>query len=364
MKTAVVVAGTRPEVIKLAPVIMMAQDAYRQQLLVRLCLTGQHASLAQEALAIFKIQPDVDLHIMREGQSINDVGRAVFEALPTVLERFKADLVVVQGDTTTAATSALCAFHLNIPVAHIEAGLRSHNLHAPFPEEANRKVIATIASYHFCPTVSARENLLSESVPEGNIHVTGNTVVDALEYMRRTCALDDVRSVVPNLQGPFVLVTAHRRESFGTGLQHICRAIQTCARQFPDRQFVYPVHLNPNVRDPVMELLDNIKNVSLIKPVSYLQLLTLLKHCEFVLTDSGGIQEEAPTFGKYCIVLRDVTERMESVRLGISELVGTDVDKIVTAVSKAMDSKQRKIPTVNPYGDGKASGRILEVLCR
>ena len=364
MIIAVVVAGTRPEVIKLAPVIIRAKEAYRQQLSLKLCLTGQHASLAQDALAIFKIRPDVNLHIMRENQAINEVDSAVSKALPPVLGRLKADLVVVQGDTTTAAASALCAFHSGIPVAHVEAGLRSHNLRAPFPEEGNRRVIATVAVHHFCPTESARENLLRESVPERLIHVTGNTIVDALEHIRRANALDNVGSVVQGLQGAFVLLTAHRRESFGKGLRTICEAIQTCARKFPHLQFVYPVHLNPNVRVPVHSLLGGLKNVILIEPVSYLDLLTLLKNCEFVLTDSGGIQEEAPTFGKYCIVLRDVTERIESVNLGISELVGTDVDKIVNAVSKAMDSTQRKIPTVNPYGDGNASQRILDVLCK
>ena len=360
MPTTLLIAGTRPEIIKVAPVVLKARELGNVE--VKLCLTGQHMTMAQEALSIFGIEPDANLKIMKPDQTLNDICQAVFERLPAVLQKFKPDVVMVQGDTTTAAMAALCAFNMKIQVAHIEAGLRSFNLEAPYPEEANRRVISSFARYNFCPTEEAKQNLVNERVPNDRIYVTGNTVVDALQYIARSHPLDGVANVEEDLKTPFVLITAHRRESFGGGFEDICKAIRICSENFPEVSFVYPVHLNPNVQKPVHSLLGGQKNVFLIPPVPYLPLLTLLKNCSVVLTDSGGIQEEAPSFGKYCIVMREVTERMESVRMGVSELVGTNVEKIVGAVSRELSEKRTIVGTKNPYGDGKAASRILEAL--
>ncbi len=358
--TILLIAGTRPEIIKVAPVVLKAREL--GTVTVRLCVTGQHMTMAQEALSIFGIEPDANLEIMKPNQTLNDICQAVFERLPGVLQKFRPDVVMVQGDTTTAAMAALCAFNMKIPVAHIEAGLRSFNLDAPYPEEANRRVISSFARYNFCPTEEARENLRSEHVPEERLFLTGNTVVDALQHIVNNHSLDGVAKVNTELKSPFVLITAHRRESFGGGFENICKAIRTCSEKLPDVSFVYPVHLNPNVQKPVHSLLGGQKNVFLIPPVPYLPLLTLLKNCSVVLTDSGGIQEEAPSFGKYCIVMREVTERTESVRMGVSELVGTNADKIVRAVSRELSEKRTVVGTKNPYGDGKAASRILDAL--
>lgn len=364
MKRIIVVVGTRPEIIKLAPVILKARQRYPDRIRLDVCSTGQHRTLGQEAFSLFQLSPDVDLGIMKENQSINDICAAVFQRLPGVLRTAQPDLLMVQGDTTTAGMAALCAFNMKIPVAHVEAGLRSNNVEAPYPEETNRKMITSVASYHFCPTQSARENLIKESIPEKAIHVTGNTVVDALAHIQSRHSLDGLAEVESGVRQPFVLVTAHRRESFGKGFENICNALRESALQFPDHQFVYPVHLNPNVKNPVHALLGGVKNVLLIPPVSYLKLLTLLKYCAFVITDSGGIQEEAPTFAKYCIVLREVTERTESIRQGIAELVGTDVGNTCAAVERCIKNPRSGFPLGNPYGDGRASERILEVLLK
>lgn len=364
MRRALVVAGTRPEIIKVAPVLLAARTVSPPPVDVRFCLTGQHTSMAQEALSIFGIEADVDLGIMRPNQTLDDICRSVFEKLPAVLERIAPDVVLVQGDTTTAAMAALCAFNHRIPVGHIEAGLRSHTIAAPFPEEGNRKVISALAHDNFAPTPGARENLLREGVAPESIHVTGNTVVDALHFIRERHALDTPSSVHPSIRAPFVLVTAHRRESFGGGFQNICLAIHTLAERFPGAQFVYPVHLNPNVQKPVQALLGGLPNVLLIPPVPYLSLLTLLHCCAVVLTDSGGIQEEAPSFGRFCVVMREVTERMESVTEGKSLLVGTDVTAIVAAVSRELGEGRTRMGSSNPYGDGRASERILAILAQ
>ncbi len=362
MTSILIVAGTRPEIIKVAPVFLYARDHRRSEIIMRLCLTGQHRTMADEALSIFGIEPDASLEIMRPDQTLNDIAESVFQRLPGVLDRFTPDIVMVQGDTTTAAMAALCSFNRRIPVAHIEAGLRSFNLEAPYPEECNRRVIGTLARFNLSPTRRAAENLRREGVADERIIVTGNTVVDAIHYIQRNFDLRNLEAVVPGLRSPFVLITAHRRESFGQGFRNICEAIRALALRFPSTQFVYPVHLNPNVQKPVHSLLGELANVRLIPPVPYLPLLILLNHCELVLTDSGGIQEEAPSFGKYCIVMRDVTERMESVDLGISELVGTDVQKIVGAVSSHLGKTGEVSRKANPYGDGRASERILETL--
>lgn len=362
MKTILIVAGTRPEIIKTAPFVLEAKK--REDINVIYCLTGQHEVMANEALSIFNISPDKNLGIMQANQTINMICNSVFSKLPVEIDRIKPDVVMVQGDTTTAAMTAICAFNMKIPVAHIEAGLRSFDMAAPYPEECNRRIISMIAKYNFCPTTTASEQLKREGIAESTIFITGNTVVDALRIIQEQYNLDELHRVVKNIRKPFILVTAHRRESFGEGFKNICAAILDCAMKYPRIQFIYPVHLNPNVQGPVNEILSDVENVLLIPPVSYLNLLTLLKHCEFVITDSGGIQEEAPSFGKYCIVLREVTERMESVDLGLSELVGTDVKRIVKAVSRLIENPLEHQILENPYGDGHASERILDVLLK
>ncbi len=362
MKRLLIVAGTRPEVIKLAPIMIAAQDKAFAGARVQLCLTGQHQTMADEALSIFGVSGDFNLRIMSENQTPNDVCKSIFEKLPPVLKDVKPDYVIVQGDTTSAAAAAICAFNMKIPVAHVEAGLRSFDLTAPFPEEMNRKVVTCASAVNLCPTESARQNLMKESVPGNTIVVTGNTIVDALRIISERHNLDDLTGVDPNIRKPFVLVTAHRRESFGEGIENICAALTRCSTLFPQRQFVYPVHLNPNINKPVREHLSHLPNVLLLPPVSYLKLLTLLKNCELVISDSGGIQEEAPSFRKYCVVLRRVTERMESVDEGLSELVGTDVERIVNAVSIRLKASVPFPEKHNPYGDGHASEKILQRL--
>lgn len=360
MKTILLVAGTRPEIIKTAPVVIEARK--RKDIKVIYCLTGQHKTMAMEALSIFGIKPDDDLQIMRSNQTLNMICESVFAKLPSVIEHVKPDVIMVQGDTTTAAMTGLCAFNMKVDVAHIEAGLRSFNMEAPYPEECNRRLVGVVAKYNLCPTTMARENLRHEGVQEKTLYVTGNTVVDALRLIQEKHNLDKLDRILPDIKKPFVLITAHRRESFGGGFQNICTAIRECALRYPSFQFIYPVHLNPNVKGTVHEMLGKTSNVKLIPPIPYLEILTLIKHCEFILSDSGGIQEEAPSFGKHCIVMREVTERMESVNLGMSELVGTDVAKILSAIQHTVEGNITHDHGQNPYGDGHASEKILDIL--
>jgi UDP-N-acetylglucosamine 2-epimerase (non-hydrolysing) len=361
MRRFLIVVGTRPEIIKTAPIVLEARKRSATQLNVTYCLTDQHQTMADEALKIFGIVPDYRLKIMKPGQTLNDITEAVFRKLPPIIDRYMPDALLVQGDTTTAAASALCAFNMTVPVAHIEAGLRSFNMSSPYPEECNRRLISVTSSYNFCPTERSKLNLLREGVPSQNVHITGNTVVDALQLIKSKHGLKDFSIVSEKIRAPFVLVTAHRRETFGDGFKNICTAIRNAALKYPYVQFVYPVHLNPNIKGPAHELLGEVRNVLLIPPVPYVELLTLLNCCQFVVTDSGGIQEEAPSFGKYCIVMRDVTERTESITAGVSELVGTDVNKICAAVEKAMDFALTP-DAMNLYGDGRSSERILDIL--
>jgi UDP-N-acetylglucosamine 2-epimerase (non-hydrolysing) len=362
VKTILIIAGTRPEIIKTVPVVIEARK--RNDAKVIYCLTGQHKTMALEALSIFDVKPDDDLQIMRPNQTLNMISESVFGKLPPIIEQVKPDVVMVQGDTTTAAMTALCAFNMKVPVAHIEAGLRTFNMDAPYPEECNRRLIGIVSNYNFCPTTMAKDNLLREGTSKETLFVTGNTVVDSLRLIQEKHNLDKLELIALDLRKPFVLITAHRRESFGGGFKNICTAIRECALRYPQYQFVYPVHLNPHVKGPVHELLGNISNVKLILPIPYLEILTLMKHCEFVLSDSGGIQEEAPSFGKHCIVLREVTERMESVNLGMSELVGTNVEKICKSVQRTIEGKIKYDIHQNPYGDGHASERILNILMK
>lgn len=360
MKTLLLVAGTRPEIIKLAPIILQAPSF--PGLSVELILTGQHEAMASEAMKIFGIECAENLRIMRPDQTPDHVFSAVLNTLPPLIQHRRPDVVMVQGDTTSAVAAALCAFHARIPVAHVEAGLRTHDLNAPFPEEANRRLLGVLATHHLCPTEQAAAHVRQEGIPDDRIYVTGNTIVDAVRIIRERHSFNDLRSVHPDARTPFVLVTAHRRESFGEGFRNMCSALRTCAERYPGIQFIYPVHLNPNVRGPVHELMGDRANILLIPPVSYLSLLSLLAGSEFVVTDSGGIQEEAPSFGKHCIVMRERTERVESVREGLSELVGTDADAIIGAVTRAVDRRVVHDGVANPYGDGHAAERILRIL--
>jgi UDP-N-acetylglucosamine 2-epimerase (non-hydrolysing) len=359
--------GTRPEAIKLAPVIQELARHPREFKPVVL-VTAQHRHMLDQVLRVFEIQPDYDLDVMRPGQSLADVTVAVLRGVERVLRRVRPDMVIVQGDTTSALAAALVAFYQRIPVGHVEAGLRTNDKYSPYPEEMNRRLISSLADLHFAPTRGAKENLLREGVPRGRIHVTGNTVVDALNAIRRSKAewhVPALNGIAPGQR--VILVTAHRRESFGPGFERICRALLTLVKRNPDVVVVYPVHLNPNVRKPVCAILGGVPRVHLIVTLEYLPFVRLMERSYIILTDSGGIQEEAPALGKPVLVMRDVTERPEAVEAGTAKLVGTDPDAIVAATERLLRSSvaYRKMARArNPYGDGRASARIATVLRR
>jgi len=359
--------GTRPEAIKLAPVIReLARHPTKFEPIV--LVTAQHRQMLDQVLRVFNIKPDYDLNLMRPGQFLADVTSAVLRGVERVLLRVRPDMVVVQGDTTSAFAAAMAAFYQQFPVGHVEAGLRTGDKYSPFPEEMNRRLISGIADLHFAPTRAAKRNLLTEGVPRSLIHVTGNTVVDALKATR----LSKVGCILPVLNGiaskqRVVLVTAHRRESFGQGFEHICRALRTLVARNPDIDVVYPVHLNPNVSKPVRAILAGVPRVHLIEPLEYLPFVRLMERSYLILTDSGGIQEEAPALGKPVLVMRGVTERPEAVEAGTAILVGTDPDVIVRATERLLrsDDVYRKMARArNPFGDGRASTRIAAVLRR
>lgn len=377
MKKILLVFGTRPEAIKMAPVVKAFQkDTLNFE--TKVCVTGQHREMLDQVLEIFDIQPDYDLNIMKAGQDLYDVTSRVILGMRDVLTEAKPDVVFVHGDTTTSSMTALAAFYQQIPVAHVEAGLRTNNIYSPWPEEVNRQITGRIATYNFAPTDLSKENLLKENVKIESIFVTGNTVIDALQLVVEKLNSDD--SLKQNLkehlytcfknpidleQDKFILITGHRRENFGQGFLNICEAIGALADKYPDVHLIYPVHLNPNVQKPVYELLGNYKNVHLIEPQQYLPFVYLMSHSYLVLTDSGGIQEEAPGLGKPVLVMRDTTERPEAVDAGTVKLVGTDKDLIIQEVSELIENKdayQLMSKAHNPYGDGKASERIRKVL--
>jgi len=365
LKKVVIVFGTRPEAIKLAPVIR-ALRRKRSVFACKVCVTAQHREMLDDVLRVFRIKPDYDLDVMHPGQTLAQVTSRSVEALDRVYEREKPDLVIVQGDTTTTFCGALVAFYRRIKVAHVEAGLRTHNRYAPFPEEINRTMVTHLADYHFAPTEVAKQNLLAEGIAEHSILVTGNTVVDALLWMRQR-----VRRRPPGLPPQLetalngkrlVLVTGHRRESFGKGLEQICLAIRRIAASHPNVCIVYPAHLNPNVQNPVRRILHNCSSVLLLKPQPYDVFVWLMDRADIILTDSGGIQEEAPSLGKPVVVLREVTERPEAVSAGTARLVGTDSGEILSAVEELLQdgsAAARTSMAANPFGDGKATGRIL-----
>lgn len=339
---------------------------------VKVCVTAQHREMLDQVLELFEIEPDFDLNIMRASQTLNYLTTAILSGLKPVLEDFKPDVVLVHGDTATTFAASLAAFYQQIKVGHIEAGLRTGNIYAPWPEEANRKLTSAITNYHFAPTLGSRDNLLKEGVSEDEITVTGNTVIDALFWVREKLYKDD--SLYDELSSRFdylesdkklILVTGHRRESFGGGFERICKALREIAVKYPEVQVLYPVHLNPNVQQPVKRLLKDLDNVFLIEPQQYLPFCYLMDRASIILTDSGGIQEEAPSLGKPVLVMRETTERPEAVNAGTVRLVGSDVDLIVSQVDLLLTDSveyQKMSKSHNPYGDGLACGRILEFL--
>ena len=374
------VFGTRPEAIKMAPLVKEFQK-YPKEFETIVCVTGQHREMLDQVLHIFDIRPDYDLNIMKQGQDLYDVTTRVLMGMRDVLKESRPDLVLVHGDTTTSTASALAAFYQQIPVGHIEAGLRTHNIYSPWPEEMNRLLTGRIATYHFAPTLLSRQNLLQENVADEKITVTGNTVIDALYWVvqkikeNKTLSreLENILAksgyTVSRLtQGKkLVLITGHRRENFGDGFISICKAIKSLSEKYPEVDFVYPMHLNPNVRKPIQEVFGESQkaNMFFIEPLEYLSFVYLMEKSAIVLTDSGGIQEEAPGLGKPVLVMRDTTERPEALEAGTVKLVGTDYDKIVNEVSGLLDSREyyeKMSKAVNPYGDGKACCKIIEAL--
>ncbi|OVZ59507.1 UDP-N-acetylglucosamine 2-epimerase (non-hydrolyzing) [Pigmentiphaga sp. NML080357] len=369
MKT-LCVFGTRPEAIKMAPLVQaLAKDSRFD---AKVCVTGQHREMLDQVLDLFGIKPDYDLNIMKAGQDLTDVSTAILQGMKSVLSGFKPDVVLVHGDTATTLAVSLASYYQQIPVGHVEAGLRTGNLYSPWPEEGNRKLTGALARFHFAPTNTSRKNLLREGVDESTVYVTGNTVIDALLEVVDKLQHDDALQRTFNSQFSFldhyprlVLVTGHRRESFGGGFERICTALARIAKEFPEVGILYPVHLNPNVREPVNRLLSGISNVHLIEPLEYLPFVYLMHRSTLILTDSGGIQEEAPSLGKPVLVMRDTTERPEAVEAGTVRLVGTNADTIVGQVSELLQDKQaydRMAYAHNPYGDGKACARIVDAL--
>lgn len=384
MKKVMLVFGTRPEAIKMAPLVKEFQ-ARANEFDTIVCVTGQHREMLKQVLELFDIKPDYDLEIMKEGQDLYDVTTRVLLGMREVLKKTKPDVVLVHGDTTTSTAAALAAFYQQIPVGHVEAGLRTHNIYSPWPEEMNRQLTGRMATYHFAPTELSRDNLLAEGIATDRIFITGNTVIDALQQVvTRVKSNADLRNEVSRKLLQFgydvnrleagrrlVLITGHRRENFGEGFLNICRAIQTLSKRFPEVDFVYPMHLNPNVRKPIREIfgdnLGGLDNLFFIEPLEYLQFVTLMDRSSIVLTDSGGIQEEAPGLGKPVLVMRDTTERPEAVKAGTVKLVGTDYNQIVGNVEKLLTDEAAYAEMSranNPYGDGKACLYIADALTR
>lgn len=371
MKT-LCIFGTRPEAIKMAPLVLaLAAD---ERFEAKVCVTGQHREMLDQVLGLFSITPDFDLNIMKPGQDLTDVTTAILQGMKGVLNEFKPDIILVHGDTATTFAASLAAYYQQIPVAHVEAGLRTGNLYSPWPEEGNRKLTGALAKLNFAPTETSRENLLREGVDADNIVVTGNTVIDALlDVVRR---LDQDPQLLAQASAPaafldpsrkLILVTGHRRESFGDGFERICQALMEVAQQHPEVDIVYPVHLNPNVREPVNRLLNGIGNIHLIAPLDYLPFVHMMTRSHIILTDSGGIQEEAPSLGKPVLVMRDTTERPEAVSAGTVKLVGTNTADIVREMNRLLIdtvSYREMSYAHNPYGDGNACHRILEALIK
>jgi UDP-N-acetylglucosamine 2-epimerase (non-hydrolysing) len=365
------VFGTRPEAIKLAPVVQqLSNNADIESIVIA---TAQHREMLDQVLALFNIRPDRDLNLMRENQTLAELTAAIFTHLDPLLAEYRPDWLLAQGDTTTVMAAALTAFYRRVKVGHVEAGLRTGDKWQPFPEEINRRVAGATADLHFAPTNWARDNLLREGVPQENIKVTGNTIIDALNQIKNLPMPVEIKDLLTEkkvLSGEreLVVVTAHRRESFGEPIREVCRALKDIAGKYSQKiELVYPVHLNPNIQKPVHELLDNVPNISLLPPLEYLPLVHLLRHARLILTDSGGIQEEATGLGVPCLVLREMTERPEGVEAGVLKLVGTSRDKIMVETSRLLEDDQayrRMAHSANPYGDGKAAEKIVGELLK
>lgn len=382
MKKIMLVFGTRPEAIKMAPLVKEFEK-YPNDFKTLVCVTGQHREMLDQVLNLFEIKPHYDLNIMKQGQDLYDVTARVLVGMRDVLKEAQPDVVLVHGDTTTSTSAALAAFYQQIPVGHVEAGLRTHNIYSPWPEEMNRLITGRIATYHFSPTQLSRQNLLKENVSDESIIVTGNSVIDALYWVVDKIKMDEalnheLKEILRNAgydvsrldnDRKLVLITGHRRENFGDGFINMCTAIKDLTRKYPDVDFVYPMHLNPNVRKPIHEVfgedLSNLGNMFFIEPLEYLSFVYLMEKSSIVLTDSGGIQEEAPGLGKPVLVMRDTTERPEALQAGTVKLVGTNYDKIVYEVSALLENEdyyKTMSQAVNPYGDGLACGRIVNTL--
>ncbi|GAA0339972.1 UDP-N-acetylglucosamine 2-epimerase (non-hydrolyzing) VpsA [Bowmanella denitrificans] len=370
MKKVLIVFGTRPEAIKMAPLVHSLKADPRFD--SRTCVTGQHREMLDQVLALFEIEPEYDLNIMQPGQTLGQVTSRILTGLDEVLAEFSPDVVLVHGDTATTFAASLAAYYRQIPVGHVEAGLRTGNIYSPWPEEANRKLTGCLTQFHFAPTETSKQNLLKEGYGAEHISVTGNTVIDALLLIRQkisgnSALQSELAASFPMLDSSkrLVLVTGHRRESFGGGFERICQALLDTAKAHPDCQIIYPVHLNPNVQEPVNRLLKGVDNIHLIEPLEYLPFVYLMDKAYLILTDSGGIQEEAPSLGKPVLVMRDTTERPEAVEAGTVRLVGTDSQVIKLALSELLNDNQayqQMSRAHNPYGDGKACERILSVL--
>ena len=368
-KKILIVFGTRPEAIKMAPLVI----ELKKKMVVKVCVTAQHRHLLDQVLDLFEIIPDFDLDIMKPKQDLFDVTTKVLSGIKEVLGKWKPNIVLVHGDTTTAMATSMAAFYLKIPIGQIEAGLRTNNIYSPFPEEFNRQLVTTLAQFHFAPTEKARQNLLNEQVKDKNIYVTGNTVIDSLlsviEKARKMNFSSDLIRLLPFLSNEslarIVLVTGHRRENFGEGFEEICQALKEIALKNVDVEIIYPVHLNPNVREPVNRLISNIKNIHLIEPMDYLSFIKVMDASYLILTDSGGIQEEAPSLGKPVVLMRDSTERPEAVEAGTVKLVGSNKKKIFESVNFLLnnDIEYKKMSKAhNPYGNGTASKLICKIL--
>ena len=365
-----VVVGTRPEAIKMMPLVRELSG--RKDVDVRVCVTGQHREMLDQVLRLYDVIPDYDLDLLGRKTGLHQLSAGILDGLEKVLEQYRPDNVLVHGDTCTTAISTIAAFYSGIPVAHVEAGLRTGDLNSPWPEEGNRRLVGGLAKYHFAPTAQAKSNLLKEGVPSKHIWVTGNTVIDSLQWVLKF--LEKNESAVEKLTQRFnflkpdrktMLVTAHRRESFGQGLVNICNGIAEVVNNFPDIQMVFPVHLNPNVQEPVKKILGSLENIHLLEPLDYLSFSFLMKASDIILTDSGGIQEEAPTLGKPVLVMRDNTERPEALQAGVVKLVGTDPRVLVSEVAKLLNDRlhyDAMSKAKNPYGDGLASQRIADIL--
>lgn len=370
MKKILTVFGTRPEAIKMAPLV--SSLAANPNFESRVCVTAQHREMLDQVLSLFNITPNYDLNLMRPGQTLTSITADVLNGINPIFREFQPDYVLLHGDTTTSFSTSLAAYYEHIKVGHVEAGLRTGNLYSPWPEEANRKLTGVLADIHFSPTEKAKFNLLSEGVPEKSIHVTGNTVIDALlSVWQRIKSKEEFRDLIAKnipykvSSRKIILVTGHRRESFGGGFERICTSLARIAQQNPEIDIVYPLHLNPNVRDTVIRLLSKVRNIHLIEPLEYLPFIYLMSNSHIVLTDSGGIQEEAPSLGKPVLVMRDTTERPEAVEAGTVKLVGTNCMKIVEETSRLLEDEAeyaRMSKSHNPYGDGKATERIIQIL--